>query len=241
MEVFTNSIINLLKELEEKEIQNIDKASQIMFEAMKNDKVVHIFATGHSHMFAEEMFYRAGGLVQINPILEPFLMQHEGAVRSTQFERLSGIAKLIYNSLDIKEGEPIIIVSNSGINSVPVEMAEIAKENNHPVIIVTSATVSKDLKARTVNNKKLYEIGDVVIDNHSPYGDGVVNTKYGQIGSTSTILNSYIAQMLVLKIVEKYDKEGLVPPIYQSANTPGGDEHNKYLYDKFKSRVKPLY
>ncbi len=241
MEVFTNSIINLLKELEEKEIQNIDKASQIMFEAMKNDKIVHIFATGHSHMFAEEMFYRAGGLVQINPILEPFLMQHEGAVRSTQFERLSGIAKLIYNSLDIKEGEPMIIVSNSGINSVPVEMAEIAKENNHPVIIVTSATVSKDLKARTVNNKKLYEIGDVVIDNHSPYGDGVVNTKYGQIGSTSTILNSYIAQMLVLKIVEKYDKEGLVPPIYQSANTPGGDEHNKYLYDKFKSRVKPLY
>lgn len=241
MEVFTNSIINLLKELEEKEIQNIDKASQIMFEAMKNDKVVHIFATGHSHMFAEEMFYRAGGLVQINPILEPFLMQHEGAVRSTQFERLSGIAKLIYNSLDIKEGEPMIIVSNSGINSVPVEMAEIAKENNHPVIIVTSATVSKDLKARTLNNKKLYEIGDVVIDNHSPYGDGVVNTKYGQIGSTSTILNSYIAQMLVLKIVEKYDKEGLVPPIYQSANTPGGDEHNKYLYDKFKSRVKPLY
>ena len=241
MEVFTNSIINLLKELEEKEIQNIDKASQIMFEAMKNDKIVHIFATGHSHMFAEEMFYRAGGLVQINPILEPFLMQHEGAVRSTQFERLSGIAKLIYNSLDIKEGEPMIIVSNSGINSVPVEMAEIAKENNHPVIIVTSATVSKDLKARTVNNKKLYEIGDVVIDNHSPYGDGVVNTKYGQIGSTSTILNSYIAQMLVLKIVEKYDKKGLVPPIYQSANTPGGDEHNKYLYDKFKSRVKPLY
>ena len=241
MEVFTNSIINLLKELEEKEIKNIDKASQIMFEAMKNDKIVHIFATGHSHMFAEEMFYRAGGLVQINPILEPFLMQHEGAVRSTQFERLSGIAKLIYNSLDIKEGEPMIIVSNSGINSVPVEMAEIAKENNHPVIIVTSATVSKDLKARTVNNKKLYEIGDVVIDNHSPYGDGVVNTKYGQIGSTSTILNSYIAQMLVLKIVEKYDKEGLVPPIYQSANTPGGDEHNKYLYDKFKSRVKPLY
>ena len=241
MEVFTNSIINLLKELEEKEIQNIDEASQIMFEAMKNDKIVHIFATGHSHMFAEEMFYRAGGLVQINPILEPFLMQHEGAVRSTQFERLSGIAKLIYNSLDIKEGEPMIIVSNSGINSVPVEMAEIAKENNHPVIIVTSATVSKDLKARTVNNKKLYEIGDVVIDNHSPYGDGVVNTKFGQIGSTSTILNSYIAQMLVLKIVEKYDKEGLVPPIYQSANTPGGDEHNKYLYDKFKSRVKPLY
>jgi len=212
-----------------------------MFDAMKDDKIVHIFATGHSHMFAEEMFYRAGGLVQINPILEPFLMQHEGAVRSTQFERLTGVSKIIFNSLDIKEKEPIIIVSNSGINCVPVEMAEIAKDNNHPVIIITSAKVSKELKSRTINNKKLYELGDVVIDNHSPYGDGTVDTKYGKIGSTSTILNSYIAQMLILNIVELYEKEGLVPPIYQSANTPGGDEHNKYLYEKFKNRVKPLY
>jgi len=241
MEIFTNSIINLIKELEKEELNNIRKASQIMFDAMKDDKIVHIFATGHSHMFAEEMFYRAGGLVQINPILEPFLMQHEGAVRSTQFERLTGVSKIIFNSLDIKEKEPIIIVSNSGINCVPVEMAEIAKDNNHPVIIITSAKVSKELKSRTINNKKLYELGDVVIDNHSPYGDGTVDTKYGKIGSTSTILNSYIAQMLILNIVELYEKEGLVPPIYQSANTPGGDEHNKYLYEKFKNRVKPLY
>ncbi len=241
MELFTKSILELLKQLEQDELHNIEKASQIMFDAMKEDKVVHVFATGHSHMFAEEMFYRAGGLVQINPILEPFLMQHEGAVRSTQFERLTGVAKLIFSSLDIKKGEPIIIVSNSGINCVPVEMAEIAKENNHPVIVITSAKTSKDLKPRTLNHKKLYEIGDVVIDNHSPYGDGVIQSKYGNIGSTSTILNSYIAQMLVLKIVDAYDQEGLVPPIYQSANTPGGDEHNKYLYEKFKNRVKSLY
>ena len=241
MELFTKSIIELLTQLETDELQNIKKASEIMFDAMKDDKVVHIFATGHSHMFAEEMFYRAGGLVQINPILEPFLMQHEGAVRSTQFERLTGVAELIFNSLDRKAGEPIIIVSNSGINCVPVEMAEIAKANNHPVIVITSAKVSKELKARTLNNKKLYEVADVVIDNHSPYGDGVLKSKYGNIGSTSTILNSYIAQMLVLNIVEAYDKLGVVPPIYQSANTPGGDEHNKILYDKFKARVKSLY
>ena len=241
MEQYTKLIIQLLEELEQKEIENINKASEIMFEAMKENKVVHIFATGHSHMFAEEMFYRAGGLVQINPILEPFLMQHEGAVRSTQFERLTGVAELIFNSLDRKAGEPIIIVSNSGINCVPVEMAEIAKANNHPVIVITSAKVSKELKARTLNNKKLYEVADVVIDNHSPYGDGVLKSKYGNIGSTSTILNSYIAQMLVLNIVDAYDQEGLVPPIYQSANTPGGDEHNKILYDKFKARVKSLY
>ena len=241
MKEYTKKIIDLLKEIEEVENDNINKACDIMYNAMKNDKVVHVFATGHSHMFAEELFYRAGGLVQINPILEPFLMQHEGAVRSTQFERLTGVAKLIFNSLDLKENEPFIIVSNSGINSVPVEMAELAKINNHPVICITSANVSKNLKARTINEKRLCEVCDVVIDNHSPYGDGVIESKYGKVGSSSTILNSYIAQMLVLKIIDRYEQDGLVPPIYQSANTPGGDEHNKNLYNKFKNRVKSLY
>lgn len=241
MEKFTNSIIELIKQLENDEKQNIIKASKIMFSAMKKEQVIHVFATGHSHMFAEEMFYRAGGLVQVNPILEPFLMQHEGAVRSTQFERLEGIAKIIYDSLDLKEGEPFIIVSNSGINNVPIEMASIAKQNNHPVIVITSAKVSKNLVSRNKQGLKLYEIGDVVIDNHSPYGDGVIQSKYGNIGSSSTILNSYIAQALVLQIIEQYEKEGLVPPIYQSANTLGGDEHNKVLYDKYKQRIKSLY
>lgn len=241
MEFFTKEVISLLEKLEKDEINQIKQASKIMFDAMKEDKIVHIFATGHSHMFAEEMFYRACGLVQINPILEPFLMQHEGAVRSTQFERLTGVSKLIYDSLDVKENEPFIIVSNSGINSVPVEMAEICKKNNHPVIIVTSKEISKQLKSRTLNNKKLYEIGDVVIDNHSPYGDATIESKYGKIGSVSTILNSYIAQMLVINIVNMYEENNLVPPIYQSANTVGGDEHNKKIYEKFKNRVKCLY
>ena len=241
MELFTKEVIELIEELEISEIDEIKKASKIMFDAMKEDKIVHIFATGHSHMFAEEMFYRACGLVQINPILEPFLMQHEGAVRSTQFERLPGVADIIYNSLDVKEKEPFIIVSNSGINNVPVEMAEICKKNNHPVIIVTSANISKQLKSRALNNKKLYEFGDVVIDNHSPYGDATIETKFGKIGSVSTILNSYIAQMLVVTIVKMYEENNLIPPIYQSANTPGGDEHNKLIYEKFKNRVKSLY
>ncbi len=241
MREYTEKIINLLEDIEKQENDNIKIASQIMFDAMKKDLVVHVFATGHSHMFAEELFYRAGGLVQINPILEPALMQHEGAVRSTQLERLTGLSKIIFNSLDAREGEPFIIVSNSGINAVPIEMAELAKENNHPIIILSSVESSKQLKSRATNGKKLFELGDVVIDNHSPYGDGVIQSKYGNIGSSSTILNSYIAQMLVLNIIELYEKERIVPPIYQSANTPGGDEHNQKLYNKFKNRVKSLY
>ena len=241
MREFNDNIKKLIDEIELLESENIKKASQIMFNAMKDEKIVHVFATGHSHMFAEELFYRAGGLVQVNPILEPFLMQHEGAVRSTKFERFTGVAKLIFDSVDKKDKEPFIIVSNSGINSVPVEMAQIAMENNHPVIIITSLKTSMNGKARTKDGKKLYEVSDVTIDNHAPYGDGVINSKYGLVGSSSTILNSYIAQTLVLNIIEMFENEGLIPPIYHSANLPGGDEHNKVLYEKYKNRIKSLY
>ncbi len=241
MENYTAIVNNLINEILKEEKNNIKEASKIMYDAMKENKVVHIFATGHSHMFAEELFYRAGGLVQINPILEPFLMQHEGAVRSTQMERLSGVAEQIYNSIDKLPGEPFIIVSNSGINSVPIEMAQLAKKDNRKVICITSVNTSKDLKSRTKDNKHLYELGDVVIDNHTPIGDGALESKYGRIGAVSTILNSYIAQSLVLNIIELYEKNNLTPPIYQSANTEGGDEHNKKIYEMFKNRVRSLY
>lgn len=241
MKEFNKKIKNIIDEITNLEQNNIKKAAKIMFDAMNNDSVVHVFATGHSHMVAEELFYRAGGLVQINPILEPFLMQHEGSIRSTKFERLPGIAKIIYESLNLKEKEPFIIVSNSGINSVPVEMAQILKENNHPVIVITSKTASKNSNPRNVYNAHLYDFADVVIDNHTPYGDGVIEKPYAKVGAASSIACSYIAQSLVLEIINLYEENNLIPPVYQSANTIGGDEHNKVLYDKYKNRIKSLY
>ena len=187
------------------------------------------------------MFYRSGGLVNVDPVLVPALMQHEGAIRSTKLERLSGLAKVIFDAVDKKDGEPFIIVSNSGINSVPVEMAQQAKENNHPVIVVTSLEASSKSKTRTVDGKKLYQCADVVIDNHVPIGDGVLEIDNNLTGAVSSIIGSYIAQSIVLEVINLYKEHHQEPPIYKSANTPGGDEHNKKLYEHYKSRIKSLY
>lgn len=241
MKEYLNKVEELLEQIEKEESENIKKASMVLYKTMKNEQVVHVFATGHSHMFAEELFYRAGGLVQVNPILEPFLMQHEGAVRSTKLERLSGLAKTIYDSINKEDYEPFIVVSNSGINSVPIEMAQLARNDGRKVIGITSVESSKNLKSRTSDNKHLYEVCDIVIDNHTPDGDGAITSKYGKIGALSTILNTYIAQSIVLNVIKLYENDGLIPPIYQSANTIGGDEHNKELYEKYKKRIKSLY
>ena len=102
-DTFTTKVQELISLVDEKESGNIKKASRITLDAFKKKGVLHVFATGHSHMFAEELFYRAGGLVPIDPILIPELMQHVGAITSTKLERVSGKAIEIFKSLDLKE------------------------------------------------------------------------------------------------------------------------------------------
>ena len=120
-------------------------------------------------------------------------------------------------------------------------MAQQAKENNHPVIVVTSLEASSKSKTRTVDGKKLYQCADVVIDNHVPIGDGVLEIDNSLTGAVSSIIGSYIAQSIVLEVIKLYKEHHQEPPIYKSANTPGGDEHNKKLYEHYKSRIKSLY
>ena len=241
MKEFNDKVKQLIDIVYQEESDNIKDAGKVIFDAVKEKGILHVFATGHSHMLAEEMFYRAGGLVAINPVLRPFLMQHEGAISSTKFERLSGIAKIIYDGLDINDNDPFIVVSNSGINAVPVEFAQIARGNNHKVIVITSVDSSKNLKPRTIDNKHLYECGDIVINNHVPHGDGIIQTQYGNVGAVSSIICSYIAQNIILEVINLFIKNNITPPIYMSANIEGGDKHNEKIYEEYKNRVKSLY
>ena len=169
-------------------------------------------------------------------------MQHEGAVSSTKFERLPGVAKIVFDGADIRKGEPILIASNSGINSVPIEMAMLAKENGNPVIVLTSAKVSALAQSRHSSGKRLFELGDVVLDTNVPKGDSVIDCGNGlKTGSVSSIVSLYIVQKLALGVAEKFVQNGEEPPIFKSANVPGGDEYNQKLLAKFKGRIRCLY
>jgi len=240
---YKDKVINLINEIETTQQVNISKAGALIGQSLSNDGILHVFSTGHSHMIAEELFYRAGGLIQVDPILDPNLMLHEGPIKSTALERLPGYAEAIFSTVNFKEGEPIIIVSNSGINVVPVEMAILARKHGMKVIAVTSTSISSALKPRHPSGMKLMNAGDVVIDNCLKDGDAVLDLPgTGQkVGAVSSIAAMYIAQRIVLSVISEYIKNGQVPPVFMSANIPGGDEHNAKLTNRYKNKIRNLY
>lgn len=245
---FYLKINQLIKEFIEKEGNNIKKAAKLMAESIKNDELIHVFGTGgHSYMAAEEMFYRAGGLVPINPIFDGGVTVANGAVRSTKIERTPGYAKAILDPLKLEEDGKIIIISNVyGINSVTIESALEAKKRGMTVIAVTSVEHSKNLPrdahSRHSSKKNLFEIADIVLDVPVPIGDAILDIEGLDVKTApcSTILVSFCLNALVAETIQTLIKMGIDPPVWKSANILGGDEYNKKYIDKYRERIKNM-
>lgn len=243
-EVYHEKIIELLENINRSQNGNIKQAAQAVSSAIGMGGLFHVFSTGHSHMIVEELFYRTGGLIPVNPIFDPATMLHEGAAKSTRIERLSGYAEAVFKGVDTMPGEAILIVSNSGINPVPIEMAMLAKQRQMIVLAITSKEISLSQKSRHISGKKLMDISDIVIDNCIKGEDAAVEIELDgyiqRAGALSSIAGIYIAQRIVLSAIRNFIDEGIMPPIFKSANIEGGDAHNAKLIDKYKSRIKGL-
>jgi uncharacterized phosphosugar-binding protein len=224
----------------EEQHASLETAAQKIFTSLKDGGVMHVFGSGHSHSLAEELFHRAGGLVPVNAILEPYLMPHAGPTRVGPMERLKGIAPIIFKAHTFKKGECLLLASNSGINAVTSELCQIAKDNGLYTIAFSSLTHSKQSPGR--GNPKLYEVADLTIDTGTPFGDACVSLPNVdvKVAPLSTLVTILTAQLIVVRVSELFTEAGLVPPVYQSANTPGGEERNKSLEDQYRSRIQHL-
>jgi uncharacterized phosphosugar-binding protein len=239
---YIENIQRLVSEVLETQTTNIEKAAEIVAQTVIDGGVVYVFGTGHSHMLAEELFYRAGGMPQIYPILEESLMLHNGAIKSTHLERIEGYAETILSLLDISDKDCMIIASNSGRNAVNIEMAYGARERGMKVIALTSLTHSKALESRHKSGMKLYQVADVVLDNLGCLGDASIPIKEvgGNIAATSTSIGALLLHAVEVAAVEIMLEKGLKPDVFSSANLDEGDEINEGYLNRFKSRIKPL-
>lgn len=227
----------------------IEKAAQIVADAIQKESMVHIIGPGgHSNMAVEEVLWRAGGIAAWNPILDAGTNLIHGAKRSNIIERTPGYAKSVLDAYHVgrKPGEVIIIVNAYGINPMTIDTCEEAKKREMKTIAVTSSSFAKIVPpghpARHPSGKNLFEEADVFINNYLPEGDSVICVEgfEDKVGSTSTFCNCFVMNCLVAKTVEKLCAMGERPPVFMSANMPGGDEHNKALEEKYGPLVKHL-
>lgn len=237
---YVAKLVSCLEGLSQNDV--ISEGATQIFESLKNDGVWHLFGAGHSHMAVEEAFHRAGGLIPVNPWLETYLMPHAGPSRNGPMERLSGVAEVIFNTYGPKPGEVLTIISNSGINATSVEMAQIAKSKGVKTMAITNVAHAQKAKSRHASGKKLFEICDLVIDSKGIPGDAVIEVPGldVKVAPMSTILAAATINLLAISVCEKYSQEGLVAPVYLSANLPGGDERNRKLEAKYQPRILRL-
>jgi uncharacterized phosphosugar-binding protein len=232
MNNYLEHLIKFLKSASETQDGNISRAADLVVESFTGNNNFFVFGSGHSHLIAEELYTRAGGLAFVKAILPPELMLHEMLNKSTLLERLEGYAPALLELYRVGKGDTIMIVSNSGRNSVPVEMAIGARERGARIIVLTSLKHSGKVASRHSSGKRLFELADVVLDNQGEYGDASLYVKGCETptGATSDAAGIALAQALVVRIVEKLVERGVEPPLFRSSNADGNaDDHNARL------------
>ncbi|GAA1211807.1 SIS domain-containing protein [Rhodoglobus aureus] len=220
--------IELIERLRTDESANIVAASRLVANTLIAKRIVHVFGTGHSHMLAEELFYRAGGLVNVQPLLFEGLMLHSSAPLSTSLERLPGLADALLLDHPIAEGDVVIVASNSGRNAVTSELVQRVLARGIPVIALTSLNHATSPAARPTQLPKLHELATVVIDNGGSVGDAAVDITGidSRVSATSTVVGAAILNAVMAQAIQLAVNEGVIPDIYESSNTSSGDASN---------------
>ncbi|WP_088032467.1 SIS domain-containing protein [Evansella clarkii] len=239
---YIQEIEKRIKQLGETEKNTLEEAASHIIRTLRQDGMIHIFGTGHSHLLAEEAFYRAGGLVSVRPILIEELMLHESAWRSSEIERQEGYAENFMKDQPVADIDTVIVVSTSGRNPVPVDVAKISKEKGASVIAITSKAYAATQSSRHPSGKFLMDMADCALDNHSPVGDAVLShpnldTPYSP---TSTVMGAILLHTILSEAIEKLAEENFPLPILKSGNVDKADEHNKALLERYKTRNELL-
>ncbi|MCR4633926.1 MAG: SIS domain-containing protein [Erysipelotrichaceae bacterium] len=236
---FKDEMKALLDELYATQKDNIEKTAKLIAECIENGGVVHVFGSGHSVGLGIDIKDRPGALVPIH-IMEMSDFVTKGGVsvdefmdKKNIFERKPGVASKLYDLYDIKPQDVFIVISNSGINGIVIDIADLAKKNGHKVVIITSMKHTLAEEPRHPSGKKLYEFGDIVIDNCGPHGDALLETEgVAKVCSVSSICNNCIAQSMAARVIEILKEDGHELPVLT-----GDEKHDAEIKKKYEGRA----
>lgn len=244
---YFENLMKNFKKINDTQSENIKKAAELMCNAIADDRLISVYGGGgHTTLCMGEMFFRAGGLANINPVMETGLSVFNQALKYLELERTVNYGSAIMKYYDLKSDDVLIIFHNIGINPATIDAAEEAKKQNVKIIAVSSSAwqdeMPEDHFIRHPNKKNLFDYADVCIEDFNPVGDAVVTVPGLEtpIAPVSNIIDFYIAHLLEIETVKQCIDRGITPPVWSSANTPGGDEKNAAYLEKYKPRIKML-
>jgi uncharacterized phosphosugar-binding protein len=227
----------------------IEAAAEVLARAVADDQLIHVIGPGgHSNMAAEEVLWRAGGLAPVNPILDAGTNLIHGAKRSNYVERTPGYARQVLDAyrVGLQPGEVIVIVNAYGINAMTIDTVLEARRRGMTSVAITSRGFADQLAAdhpsRHPSGKNLHQEADHFLDCCVPYGDAVVEIEGApqRTGPTATMCNLYTLNLLMVATVARLVAMGFEPPLWMSANLPGGDAANRANEERYIPRVKHL-
>ncbi len=223
----------------EREAGHLSLGSTWLAEAIRDGGLVRVFGTGHSRLIAEEIFYRAGGLAPIDAVLEDTVSGYRDVTKSEFTERLEGLGELIVRHRRMAPPDVLLVISQSGRNAVPIEVAEAARARGIRTIAITSLLHAAGQPSRHSSGRHLHDVVDLVIDNGTPEGDCAVALANGMpVGPLSGVIGALLGQMLVIGAADRLLAWGIEPPVFRSGNVDGGREWSEKLLDRYWDRIR---
>lgn len=229
-----------LKKLRETQLPAIEQAAEVLVEATVSGHRIFAFGASHSFMLPMEMIYRTGGLMLVNPIYPHGMdLSVKPVTLTSQIERVEGYGRALLEATLAGPGDVLLIASASGRNPIVIDMALAAGERQVTIIGLVALEYAGRSTSRHSSGKLLPELCDLVIDQCAPYGDAAVETPglAQKTGPLSTVLGCTIVNALVCEVIARLVAQGVTPPVFLSANLPGGDEHNARLLAENAQRI----
>ena len=241
MDRYFSNLTGLLSRVRETQGSVLETAAREISRAVRAGHLLYTFGTGHGHLLAQEIFYRAGGLAPVCPMTEEKLTLQGSAAGSTMEERDGTWVPRLLERYPVSEGDVLLIASNSGRNAVPVLLAEEARKRGAYVIALTSLAHSSSVSGRNPKGLRLFEAADLTLDNGGIPGDASVSFPDGTFaGPTSTAAGAAILQAVICRVKEMLLEEGCPADFYVSSNVDGGDEINDRIIAKYQDRIPGL-
>ncbi|GAA2483119.1 SIS domain-containing protein [Streptomyces gobitricini] len=238
---FFDAAIGLLQRVRDEEAPNIAAAGAAVAGAVAEGGRLFAFGAGHSSLAAQDVVYRAGGLAPVNLLAVPGVVGVDvmPATLGSALERVDGLAGAVLDSSPARASDVLIVVSLSGRNALPVEMAMNARALGLKVIGVTSVAYAEETRSRHVSGTFLKDHCDIVLDSKIAVGDAELTHEGvdAPFAPASTVVTSALMQAVMAAATEALVARGIEPPLLRSGNVDGGHEWNGRVMSEYADRI----